>query len=74
MQLCDRCLSIRCSDSKSVADCLAEAVQLLRTGSAGGEQAYSVVQNTLTTLETKGGCSNCISDIRAFKSKLASML
>jgi len=74
MQFCDRCLSIRDSAGKSVSDRLAEAVRLLRTGSAGGEQAHGVVQNTLTTLETKGGCSNCISEIRAFKIKLSSML
>jgi len=74
MQFCDRCLSIRDGVGKPVADCLAEAVQLLRTGSAGGEQAYSVIQNALTALETKGGCSNCISEVQAMKSKLASML
>ena len=74
MQFCDICLNIKDSAGKSAADCLALAVQLLRTGSAGGEQAFSVVKNTLAMLEAKGGCSSCINDLRAFKSKLAGML
>jgi len=74
MQFCDSCLIIRDSAGKTVADCLAQAVQLLRTGSAGGEQAYSVVHNTLVTLETKGGCSSCIGEMRTFNSKLARLL
>jgi hypothetical protein len=75
VQFCDRCrLNIRDSSGNTIADLLRKAGELCQTGRAGGEQAYSVVQNALSTLESKGGCSSCISGMRAFKSKLESML
>jgi hypothetical protein len=75
MQFCDSCrLGIRDSSGYTIADLLRRASELCSTGRAGAEQAAGVIQNALTTLETKGGCSNCISGMKAFKYKLASML
>jgi hypothetical protein len=75
MQFCDKCrLNIKDDSGNTIADLLAKAGQLCQSGRAGGDQAYGVVKNALSALETKGGCSNCISGMKAFKSKLESML
>ncbi|MDR2590327.1 MAG: hypothetical protein LBC71_05015 [Oscillospiraceae bacterium] len=75
MQFCDKCrLTVKDNSGNTIADLLAKAGELCQKGRAGGEQAYSVVKNALSTLESKGGCSSCINSMRGFKSQLESML
>ena len=74
MSFCDKCLNLSDNTGYTVSERLKRAGEYCQKGPAGGNDAMNEVDRGLSTLQSKGGCSSCVAGMKAFKSKLESMM